>query len=178
MRTTERIIAKVGQPGGGRWELVDGDGMGGFMDPPGALTHTLYVREWRGSRSECYETAMAIDSALSESYVPAVIKRAIRRELAKAEPPVADEAWIERTYAYYKNCYSPDGIDRNVSHCLIVAPTPDGFGYVVGTFGRDGWMENRPSPETHLAVLAIRKHFPDHEPRVDLIETPPVWGRK
>lgn len=156
----------MGLPGGGRWVLETKDGMGGFLSPPGDPAHTYAFLEYRGSRSMDYETSMSVESAATEKWVPARVRAKAKQILASAKRECTDE-WVESIYRYFRNCYSPDGVDRNVSNCLIVKPNPNGFGYV---HGESGWLESLPPAEHHLAVLYIRKYFPDHEPRMDLIE--------
>lgn len=180
-----KIITKVGLPGGGRVQIVheSGSGMGGFLSPPGAAVHEYRIEEWRGSRSQEAETSMSIEAINDEwsSWLPARIRNRARKIL-DSQAALCTDKWVESVYAYFRYCYSPDGEDRNVSNCLIVKPNTEkdvqeGFGYVMGIFGRDGWVELPPPPDTHLAVLFIRQYFPDHEPRTDLIATPPQWGK-
>jgi hypothetical protein len=166
-----------GLPGGGRWVLEDGRGQGGFLDPPGYPTHRFAFLEYRGSRSTDYESAISVDTAGEYSWVPAAVKGRARRLLAE-HPPQCTEEWLRSVYGYFRGCYSPDGEDRNVSRCLIVKPNPDGDGYVLGPFGRDGHLDELPPADRHLAVMQVRRFFPDHEPREDLIANPPPWGSK
>jgi hypothetical protein len=168
----------MGLPGGGRWVLEHGSGMGGFLDPPGSPSHIYAVLEYRGSRSQDYETSLSVYSALKEIWVPAPVKAACRRVIEQAKIDTKNEDWIRRVYAYFRNSYSPDGVNRNISHSVTVAPNPDGFGYVVGVFGLDGWREDRPPAETHLAYLFVKQWDPEHEPREDLIESPPARGKE
>jgi hypothetical protein len=158
----------VGTPGGGRWVLRSGDGMGGFLNPPGDAEHDYSFAEYRGSRSRDYEGAMSLRGALTESWVPAPVKATARRILSEHAGECTEE-WLRSVYAYFRSCYSPDGADRNVTRSLIVKPAPDGDGYVVGPFGRDGRLDSLPPAEHHLAVLFVREFFPDHEPRTDLL---------
>lgn len=151
--STETVVAKVGQPGGGRFVIVAGSGMGGFLDPPGSLSHNYHVEEYRGSRSSDAEGAMSLNSALRDSWVPAGIKHEIRR-LQATEHKQITEDWLESVYRHFQRCYSPDGETRNVSECLIVEPD----------------SEDLPPINWHLAVMFVRSHFPDHEPREDLLD--------
>ena len=67
--------------------------------------------------------------------------------------------WEEDLYAYMSTCYSQDGIDRNVSNAKC-GVKPGGM-----------------PPERHLAYLAVKKYYPEAKPRLDLIKTPPAWGK-
>jgi hypothetical protein len=108
---------------------------------------------------------MALDSALAADYVPESIKYRARALLV-ALPGEITEEWVREVYAYFRNCYSPDGVDRNVSNCLISRgkrPSVD--------------LSKAYAPARHLAYLFVHQFSPDHRPRVDLIEDPPSWGK-
>lgn len=169
----ERI--RIGKEGAGRWFLVR-EGMGGFLDPPGAISHDWSLEFWRGPNSKEAEESYGLSAALGESYIPEPIKARIRAHIEAHDRPEMTEEWVRSVYAYFRHCYSPDGEDRNVSRCDIVKPNPDGDGYVWGTFGRDRVTDEPPPAERHLAYLCVREHFPDHTPRLDLIAAPPQWG--
>ena len=158
---------------------------GSFLDPPDSPTTKYSVVGWySGHRTREPDASMSLDYALSDPDVPEVIKARIRKLYEDADMQPTEE-WLAQVYSYFKNCYSPDGEDRNVSRCLIISPnlnlvtvsrgvnyTQLGFGYAVGTFGKDGWITERPDPSTSLAVMHIRKFFPDHEVRMDLLDKP------
>lgn len=80
------------------------------------------------------------------------VRATVRRLFAEQEL-VCSEAWMGQVYGYFKNCYFPAGV-VNVS---------DGF-------------ERSGEPEHHGGYLTVRKYFPDHEPRVDLIESGGGYG--
>jgi hypothetical protein len=166
----KKVIAKVGQPGGGRWVLIEDErGQGGFLAPPGHASHSLRVEEYRGSRSSESESSLSVDSALTEEWVPSALKVAICKAMAQYEAQCTED-WVQSIYSYFGNCYSPDGVNRNVSDCLIVKANEGGFGYVTGPFGADGWLESLPPAEHHLGYLYVKQYFPEHTPRTDLIE--------
>lgn len=125
----------------------DGQGMGGFLNPPGDPEHFYLVRESGRNGS-----LMSLRSAVAEDYVPASVRERAAKLLAEATP-TCSELWVREVYGYFKNCYSPDGVNRDTGDCLI-----DGTG-------------NLPA-EHHLAVMFVRTFFPDHEPRTDLIANP------
>lgn len=64
------------------------------------------------------------------------------------------KAWEEYCYKYFHDCYSPDGIERNVGKAVISGGQP---------------------PEHHLAHLHVKKYYPEALPRLDLIENPPPF---
>jgi hypothetical protein len=123
------------------------------------VSHRYSFAEYRGSRSASYETCMSVQAAASDEWVPEPVKARARR-LLEASAVECSEDWVRSVYAYFRNCYSPDGVDRNVSRCVI--PKGD---------------DPTPEPTRHLAYLCVRSHFSEHEPRVDLIKDPPAWGR-
>jgi hypothetical protein len=90
--------------------------------------------------------------------LPAEIVRQARDLLAKAEL-VNSEGWQRFIYGYFKNCYSKDGVDRDVSKCLVV--TGSGM-----------------NPEHHLGYMTVKEYFPDATPRLDLIESKGDYGTK
>jgi hypothetical protein len=95
---------------------------------------------------------MALESAATESWVPEPIRARAAKLLA--EPlPAPSELWVRSVYGYFRNMWSPDGVERNASK--LVVGRPDGV-----------------PVEWHAAVMHIRQFFPDHEPRTDLIANP------
>jgi hypothetical protein len=163
-------------------------GMGSFLDPPNSPQMQYEVIGWYSAhRTREPDCMMSLESALKDDDIPEGMKRRIRKLYEDADMQPTEE-WLEQVYGYFKNCYSPDGEDRNVSNCLIVSPNIQtvwvgggenwkqiGFGYTLGTFGKDGWMMEKPDPNTSLAVLHIRKFFPDHAIREDLLDAG-RWG--
>lgn len=127
----------------------DGQGAGGFLCPPGHPAHRYAVISKTSNRWNARETGFyALETAATEDYVPESIRRRCRAILDGATL-VCSEAWVRMVYAYFRNCYSPDGIDRDCSHTVKSGP-----------------------PERHLAVLMVRRYFPNHEVRLDLIADP------
>ena len=122
-------------------------GMGGFLNPPGNAEHLYSISEERGGHEV---GSYSLGAAAQSDWLPATVRMRAQRKLEQ-RPGESSEQWIQSVYNYFRGCYSPDGIDRNASKCII----PKG----------DHAMPN----EWHLAVLHIRQWFPDHEVRVDLI---------
>ncbi len=127
-------------------------GMGGFMNPPGHAEHSYHVQEGLGRNAG----SMSLSYALTSDYVPTAIKTQAR-QLLDANPGTYTPEWEESCYAYWRNCWSPDGSELS-SDKLIISSTGD--------------------PERHGAYLHIKEYFSDAKPRLDLIANPPVWGKK
>jgi hypothetical protein len=132
---------------------------------------------------------MSIESLAEDEggYYPAADVRRARRIVAEAAARrVPSELWIRNTYAHFRNCYSPDGTSRNVSSLVISSK-------LHCKCGEEFWNEKGllhhlkrhpadlhhhkvivplPPPEHHLGYLAVKRYFPDHTPREDLIADP------
>ncbi len=139
----------------------DGKGSGGFLCPPGHWNHryTLHGYELtpkarRRKRDPFY--IGTIDAAISgeDADIPESVRERARK-IRDAATLVCSELWLRHTYGYFRNSYSPDGVTADVSRS------------VRGTTA--GGMD----PAHHLAVMCVRRYFPDHEPRVDLIDAGP-----
>lgn len=138
-----------------RWRInKDGRGMGGLMCPPGHWNHLYMVERWVGGRTQDYEGWANLDQAVDDTSLPATIRGQARR-IRETTELVCSERWLRHTYGYFRNCYAPEDLDRNVSNAIIPKAG-----------------EEIPPPERHLAVLCVRAHFPEHEPRLDLIADP------
>lgn len=147
----------IGLPGDGRWVLVN-SGMGGFLNPPGDAEHSWSVAEYRGSRSSNYESMMSLRGALDCDWVPSEVQCVARQKIAEASPQCTEE-WLQSVYRHFRNCYSPDGENRNAGDCIVYTMNP-----------RHAHETNNAQPyERSLAVLFVQKFFPDHEARMDLI---------
>src|SRR6266567_5292873 len=141
----------------------DGQGMGGFLCPPGH-PNLEYVLEGFYGRSQESKPSIAarmrgcgpdligsIESALDDKYIPSGIRDQARRIIDGAKTTCSPD-WVAMVYGYFRNSYSPDGTEQNVS----VAIHP-------------GAAETVPPATHHLGYLTVRSHFPDHEPDLDLI---------
>jgi hypothetical protein len=80
---TERYYKIIGLPGGGRWCVEKGTGMGGGGLPDAHPMRNYCIVEFRGSRSIEYETALSLDAAADAGRYPWVPEpvRAKAREL-------------------------------------------------------------------------------------------------
>lgn len=133
------------------------EGMGGLLNPPGHAEHThCVIEKERGKEVGSMSLSYAVGP--DTPHVPTEIKARAAALLA-ALPGTFTEEWENRVYAYFHNCYSPDGVTREVSKCVVVK----------GSTSRPDW---------HLAYLHIKSFFPDVKPNLELIANPPAWGKK
>lgn len=144
-----------------RYTIVH-EGMGGFLNPPGHAEHSYSVREYNvhGPRREHGSSSLSYAAANAEAWGHPGIARAAARKLAEM-PGTFTPEWEREVYAYFRNCYAPDGKTRAVSECIV----------------RDGETP-APNPLWHLAYLHVRSFFPDATPNIELIENPPAWGQR
>jgi hypothetical protein len=104
------------------------------------------------------------------------------------------EKWLRMVYGYFRNSYSPDGVNRNVSNAISASKLHCRCGEEFwnrpglnkhiernsgprgGYRGHEEIAKPMPPPEHHLGYLCVREYFPDHTPRLDLIENPEATG--
>jgi len=101
----------------------DNHGSGGFLCPPGHPAHAYSVEGYWGGVVKPVsgpDLIAGLDYLLSseDRDVPAHLK-ARARQIMDSAVLVPSEAWIQNVYGYFKNSYSPDGADRNVSHAIM-----------------------------------------------------------
>lgn len=132
--------------------VKDGHGAGGFMSPPGHPSHTYSVNIYTSPRARKVIGSMSITSAATDEHVPAGVRARVRKILADAELSMSN-LWVRHVYGYWRNMYVPESGSTNASD-LISDST-----------------HSLPA-ERHGAVAHIRKYFPDHKPRTDLIADP------
>jgi hypothetical protein len=189
-----------------------GQGMGGFLAPPGHPDHVYEVRSYYprpgattiniGSRREAdgYSSVSSVIKNEHDEYPEAIVRSAQR--IMDAAELACSEAWVRNVYGYFRNSYSPDGADRNVSgavsasgyHCACgeqfwgrpsfqlhvnraltaMLRLPSRYTRKVRDFPAGPHYEVTPEfpPEQHLGYLCVRSYFPDHAPRLDLIADP------
>jgi hypothetical protein len=133
-----------------RYKISKGDrGSGGFLCPPGHPFHTYTAVGMEGSAEVSWGS---LDMILNDPDAEPKV-RARAQAIMTAAQLTYSEAWIRQVYGYFRDCYAPESGSRNVSECVIR-------------------RKNDPAipDERHLAVLAVRQHFPDHQARADLIK--------
>jgi hypothetical protein len=183
----------------------DGQGSGGFLSPPGHPSHFYSVEGYYGGWVKPVsgpDLIAGLDYLIKDEYgdVPAFVKAEATQIMESAQLRCS-EAWLRTVYGYFRNSYSPDGTDRNVSHAISTSKThcqcgkefwnqkgldahcadhQTGFtAFGVTTRVSPGHGEVTlplPPPERHLGYLCVRKFFPGHQPRLDLIRNPSATG--
>src|SRR5687768_7164894 len=134
-----------------KWHITaDGQGMGGFLCPPGHPNHVYVVWEGYFRSMARARTLMALDSCVKEEWVSASIRQRAQNLINQAQL-TSSELWLRHTYGYMGGMYWPQGVEPRSAMDMVAIPARDG------------------DPERHGAVVHIRKYFPDHEPRIDLI---------
>jgi hypothetical protein len=128
-------------------------GTGGFLAPPGHPSHFYSVEGYYGGRIKPVsgpDLIAGLDYLLANEYgdVPADVKAQAQR-IMDAAVLTCSEMWVRSVYGHFRNSYSPDGTDRNVSDAVRSGPA-----------------------DHHLGYLMVRSYFPDHSPRTDLITDP------
>jgi len=188
-----------------------GQGMGGFLCPPGHPNHVYEVRGYwprngravnvgtrnRGNGADSYGSLDSVLGSERGMYPDAVVAQA-QRIMDRAELTCSED-WVRSVYGYFRNSYSPDGVNRNVSDAVSTSGYTCACGehsYSRGVLQlhinqvlkamlrlRKRWtraLETAPAgphhlvtltppPEHHLGYLLVREYFPDHKPRLDLI---------
>jgi len=139
---------------GGR--IVKG-GLGCFLEPPKYPEHYYHV--------ECEGEYYCLSSALECEWISGWTKRRIKRlldnwekeKLPLTHPKVKE--WIYKVLGYFRNSYSPDGINRSVLKCEIKEGNP----FEIGV-------------DKHLGVMFIRQFYPEYEPTKEDFENA-KWGK-
>jgi hypothetical protein len=145
-----------------RWRIKQNrHGSGGFLSPPGHPALTYTVEEYAPNQyGDNVQSSGSLEWAAGADYVPVAIRARARGILARYTPPEPpSEDWLAHVYSYFRNCYSPDGVNRNAGDCLIIT---DGTG----------------DPERSLAVLMVRTFYPGHAPRLDLLDQSGGYGTR
>lgn len=134
------------------YKIVKGDGAGGLLNPPGDPSHTYSIESYSSSRKNASMTgSYSIDS--TDEWIPEDVREQARQILDKVDR-AASELWIRNVYGYFRNMWTTDGKPwTNVRD--LASGRPEG--------APDEW---------HAAAVYVRKWFPDHEPRTDLIDNP------
>lgn len=133
--------------------VKDGQGSSGFLCPPGHPNHYYVLNEFNGPRGRAVQGISSIQYALrDEADASPLIKTQAERIINQARL-ICSEAWVRNVYGYFRNMYAHESGSRNASKAVSD-------------------KTNSLPPERHLAVLCIREYFPEHKPRVDLINDP------
>lgn len=141
------------------YKIMSGDkgGSGSFLCPPGHPRHHYSLWEYESPRHRHEIGIGAIDNALAPEADASPALRARVQKIMDEAVLVPSEMWIRSVYGYFRYSYAPEDMDRNVSRAITHNPAENPVPI---------------TPERHLAVLCVREYFPDHEPRLDLIDDP------
>jgi hypothetical protein len=166
----------------------DGQGSGGFLCPPGHPNHLYTVEGYYGGRVKPVngpDLIAGLGYLIADEYhdVPPELRARARKIMRDAEL-TCSEAWVRYVYGYFRNSYSPDGVNRNVSDAISSSRLHCACGrefwreaelerHLDGT-GPSHYKVTVPLPPAghHLGYLCVREYFPEHEPRLDLIADP------
>jgi len=132
--------------------ITQDGGMGSFLCPPGdpMLRYSIIEKSsksWNARTDGMY----ALDT--DAEWVSAGIRARAARMLAEAVR-VESPAWVANIYGYFRNMWTVDGLMWTNTQALVSGRPAD---------VPDDW---------HAAAVFIRKYFPDHVTRVDLIRDP------
>ena len=129
-----------------RYEIVSGEdgGTGSAFCPPGHPNHEYSIHGFCGRRREADSIGSLQGFAESDEEGP--VAEEARRIMAAAELRCSEE-WQRHVYSYFGGSYAPEEGVREVARAVRSGP-----------------------PELHLGYLLVKSYFPDHEPRLDLIE--------
>ena len=128
----------------------DGQGMGGFLSPPGHPKYYYVLEEMRPSgrgkplRTYSLDYVFDLDNVAVKMQAGRILETAIL---------VDSDLWERYVYGYFRHMYVPVGGSRNAADLV------------------SNYRGELPA-ERHAAVVTIRKYFPDHAPRLDLIADP------
>lgn len=174
-----------------------------YLDPPGYPTYfTRAVYTGYGnypSRSACqvislegvhYITLHALGNEDYEKH--AVLMRKIWKPLSLDHPRT--RAWIGALYRQSHHCYKNPLVPKSWdAKDMLIWPVPDWqlIKFEYDSRFSDEWREKEKAateqanreiieqaravaiPKNHSAVLHVREFYPEYEPELDLIETPP-----
>jgi len=129
--------------------IIVKDGMGAMLNPPNDAEHKFHVKERKVSTRYTVGD-MSLRHALTCDYVPASVKAEVEKLLALHKGELTEE-WEHTCYNYFRNCYSKDGVSRNVNDNMVIDRT------------------NSQPIEHHLAYMHIKTFFPDYKPNELLI---------
>lgn len=131
-------------------------GMGGFLNPP---SHPEHVKSVHG-----YDYSMSLSSAAQCMHLDEAVRSKAQQiirnwvPLPLAAPMIQD--WIHHVLGYFRHCYSPDGLDRSCSRCLIYKATDTQV----------------PPVDHHLGVMFIRQFYPHFVPCEEHFQNA-YWGK-
>jgi hypothetical protein len=142
---------------------TENKGAGSFLEPPFSKTHQYgYVAGV--DRGNGYQEYGSINSLLESENVPESAKKEIKSIIGEEvkmsinDPSIQD--WIHNIMGYFNSCYSPDGVNRSASDCVIIKGSPFEIGI-----------------DKHLGVMFIREYYPEYIPSQEDFDKA-YWGKK
>jgi len=144
-------------------------GMGGFLNPPTHPEHRLSVQSKKKN-----SFSMSLSAAIDCRYLDDATKQEAKDILDNWKKlPLNDitvQDWIHHVLGYFKNCFSPDGVDRNANNCLIwIEKDAKNYG--------SKWCNFERNYNNHLGVMLIRKYYPEYEINENDFENA-YWGKR
>lgn len=178
------------------------DGMGGFLEPPGHPDHYCHLAYGKDSGASISSVIEDEDGEYADHLAPDVLKQVqeLYAQWERTKPPIDHPrtlAWMQHAYAHFAHCYKDDKAEAEPFEygrpATLIFPVPY---YKLRQFRDDPrfseeWrvrelavikQENDEikakyakvcTPENYSAVRLIRRYYPEHEPRLDWIATPP-----
>lgn len=138
--------------------LKRGKSCGCFLEPP---NHPSYSYAW-----ETIDEYASVDTVAKNEhgYFPEKAVWLANKFLddydINEQSPELVQDWIHKVLGYFKNCYSKDGVTRDVNDGLIVAKQGEKYPL-----------------DHHLGVMHVRQYLPDWTPtKDDFIHA--YWGTK
>ncbi len=147
---------------------IAGNGMGGFLCPPGHPTHKSCVETDLRRRPE-NRGSMSLEAAVECEYLDDATKAAARTLLRTwehnkpaLESPEVQE-WILQVLGYFKHCFNltPEKETRWHANNLTI----------------DNALDPMERAECHAGVHLIRKYYPDFQPTAEHFAQA-YWGQK
>jgi len=135
----------------GIWYLNDTDGCCSFLCPPGHANHkySIVLKSKNGRELLGFFAISTIAyGEICGMPVPKAVQQKAQKILKTTRYYFTLE-WCHQVLRYFRDCYSPDGIDADVNHCII-----------------DSTRDPIEHQDCHLGVMHIRKYFPDYKPTV------------
>ena len=131
--------------------IITHSGMGGFLNPPTHPEHSYHV-EFGLTRKKENKGSCSLSSAVENEWLNDDIRNKAKDLLNNWQAPDINsedvKKWIFEVLGYFNNCYSKDGITRNVNDGLEVIK---GNPFKVGI-------------DKHLGVMLIREFYPEYQP--------------
>ncbi len=169
-------------------------GVGCAMEPPGHPRYFVRSIYTQNGNSPIHTKPQYLLNSTGYTDLEPIDKLYGSNEFPKlpADHP-ATIAWMKDMYSHFHHCYHDEcGIDRYKQTLIYPVPYYELKLFIDRSDRSDEWrklekeiveQENKEieeyaksvaTPENHMAVRYIRKHYPDHQPILEWIEKPPM----